>query len=110
MSEPGKQRCGYVAIVGRPNVGKSTLFNRITRTRDAIVDDLLTLSRIENKTEKGELYLHIEPICQVLEAAKQTCTVQAEEKQITVAIEWISRSKHICSTAAVNTAYNTGKW
>jgi GTP-binding protein len=34
-----------VVLVGRPNVGKSTLFNRLTKTRDALVHDLPGLTR-----------------------------------------------------------------
>ncbi len=34
-----------IALVGRPNVGKSTLFNRLTRTRDALVADVAGLTR-----------------------------------------------------------------
>ncbi len=34
-----------IALVGRPNVGKSTLFNRLTKTRDALVADIAGLTR-----------------------------------------------------------------
>jgi small GTP-binding protein len=34
-----------IALVGRPNVGKSTLFNQLTKSRDALVADLPGLTR-----------------------------------------------------------------
>lgn len=43
-----------IALVGRPNVGKSTLFNRLTRTRDALVADQPGLTR-DRKFGEGKL-------------------------------------------------------
>lgn len=41
----GRAMHNSIVLVGRPNVGKSTLFNRLTRTRDALVADIEGVTR-----------------------------------------------------------------
>ena len=52
-----------IALVGRPNVGKSTLFNRLTKTRDAIVAEFAGLTRDRQYGEaqwQGRSYIVID--------------------------------------------------
>ncbi len=50
-----------VAIVGRPNVGKSTLFNRLVRRRTAIVEDIpgTTRDRLYGEVEWKDVHYSI---------------------------------------------------
>lgn len=87
-----------IAIVGRPNVGKSTLFNRLTRSRDALVADLPGLTRDRHYGE-GRLgsrpYLLIdtggfEPVSKeglVYEMAKQTRQAIAESDAVIFVVD-----------------------
>jgi len=77
-----------VAIVGRPNVGKSTLFNRLTGTRAALVSDLPGLTR-DRREGNAELFgTEIRVIDTAgLEEARQGSIADRMRKQSEQAIE-----------------------
>jgi len=87
-----------IALVGRPNVGKSTLFNRLTKSRDAIVADYAGLTRDRhygNGKQRGHEYIVIdtggfEPEASAgiyKEMAKQTCQAVAEADVVVFVVD-----------------------
>jgi GTP-binding protein len=87
-----------IALVGRPNVGKSTLFNRLTKTRDAIVADYAGLTRDRHYGEGrqgGREFIVIdtggfEPDCTegiFKEMAKQTRQAVAEADAVVFVVD-----------------------
>jgi GTPase len=97
-----------IALVGRPNVGKSTLFNRLTKTRDAIVADYAGLTRDRhygNGRQGAQEYIAIdtggfEPTAEsgiYKEMAKQTRQAVAEADVVIFVVdarEGISAQDH----------------
>lgn len=87
-----------IALVGRPNVGKSTLFNRLTRSRDAIVADFAGLTRDRHYGD-GKLGAHefividtggFEPTAEtgiIKEMAKQTRQAVAEADAVIFVVD-----------------------
>jgi GTP-binding protein len=71
-----------VAIVGRPNVGKSTLFNRLVGRRLALVDNLpgVTRDRREAQARLGDLTFTAIDTAGLEEAAPQTLTARMQEQ------------------------------
>jgi GTP-binding protein len=87
-----------IALVGRPNVGKSTLFNRMTKSRDAIVADFAGLTRDRHYGEGRQgprEYIVIdtggfEPECTsgiYMEMAKQTRQAVAEADAVIFVVD-----------------------
>jgi GTP-binding protein len=87
-----------LALVGRPNVGKSTLFNRLTKSRDAIVADFagLTRDRHYGNARQGKLEFIVidtggfEPTAEsgiYMEMAKQTRQAVAEADVVVFVVD-----------------------
>ncbi len=77
-----------IAIIGRPNVGKSTLFNRLVGQKLALVDDLpgVTRDRREGEARLGDLAFTVIDTAGLDEGAKGSLTARMQE-QTETAIE-----------------------
>lgn len=54
---------------------------------NAIIDDLLSLSRIEEESSDGAIVKELEPLCMVMDSAVQTCQLKAEDAGIDIILD-----------------------
>ena len=80
---------GIVAIVGRPNVGKSTLFNRLIEKKDAIVDEVsgVTRDRHYGKSDWNGVEFSVIDTGGYLPASDDVFQKEID-KQVILAIDW----------------------
>ena len=82
---------------------------------DALIEDLLKLSRVEQDGEKGGIEMHVGPIQDVLEAAVQTCGVLALAKDVRIHLQTendlsVRRNPELLQTAIENLLDNAVKY
>jgi two-component system phosphate regulon sensor histidine kinase PhoR len=92
-----------------------SIIDRQSHRLGAIVDDLLSLARIEQNEDSIFEQLAAEPVRPVLEAAVETCQAKADEKQVTVEVDceqtlrgWMNRP--LLEQAVVNLVDNAVKY
>jgi len=82
-----------IAILGRPNVGKSSLFNKLTKSRNAIVSDFSGLTKDRNfgySNFKGKQYLVVDTggvgseLTEFSEAITEQALIAAEESNLII--------------------------
>jgi small GTP-binding protein domain len=91
-----------IAILGRPNVGKSSLFNKLTKTRNAIVSDYSGLTKDRNfgyLSIKDHRYLIIDTggigseVTELTEAITKQAIIAAEDSNLLLLV--IDASKEL---------------
>jgi len=108
-----------VAIIGRPNVGKSTLFNRLTGSREAIVDEISGVTRDRNYglcswngidfpvIDTGGYVMNSDDIFE--EEINKQVMLAVEESDLIIFMVDVTAGVHVLDSAVAGMLRNSGK-